>query len=105
MLAGTLDMLILRILQGGRIHGLDIAQRIERQSDEVLLVEQGSLYPALHRLEQRGWIAAEWGVSETNRKARFYKLTAKGKKHLAAETSRWQSLVRAVGRVLTPDKA
>ena len=105
MLAGTLDMLILRILQGGRIHGLDIAQRIERQSEEVLFVEQGSLYPALHRLEQRGWIAAEWGVSETNRKARFYKLTAKGKKHLAAETSRWQSLVRAVGRVLTPDKA
>ena len=101
MLAGTLDMLILRILQGGRIHGLDIAQRIERQSDEVLFVEQGSLYPALHRLEQRGWIAAEWGLSDTNRKARFYKLTAKGKKHLAAETSRWQSLVRAVGRVLT----
>ena len=105
MLAGTLDMLILRILQGGRIHGLDIAQRIERQSEEVLFVEQGSLYPALHRLEQRGWIAAEWGLSDTNRKARFYKLTAKGRKHLVAETSRWQSLVRAVGRVLTPDKA
>jgi PadR family transcriptional regulator, regulatory protein PadR len=105
MLAGTLDMLILRIVQGGPVHGLDIAQRIERQSDDVLLVEQGSLYPALHRLEERGWIAAEWGTSETNRRARFYRLTSKGRKHLTAETTRWASLVRAVGRVLTPDKA
>ena len=105
MLAGTLDMLILRIVQGGPVHGLDIAQRIERQSDDVLLVEQGSLYPALHRLEERGWITAEWGTSDTNRRARFYRLTPRGRKHLAAETSRWASLVRAVGRVLAPDKS
>ena len=105
MLAGTLDMLILRIVQGGPVHGLDIAQRIERQSHDVLLVEQGSLYPALHRLEERGWIAAEWGTSDTNRRARFYRLTPRGKKHLAAEQTRWTSLVRAVGRVMTPDKA
>lgn len=102
MLAGTLDMLILRIVQGGPLHGLEIAQRIERQSDDVLLVEQGSLYPALHRLEERGWISAFWGTSDTNRRARFYRLTPQGKKRLASETTRWESLVRAVGRVLRP---
>ena len=100
MLAGTMDMLILRILQAGAAHGLQIAQSIERRSDDVLLVEQGSLYPALHRLEERGWIAAYWGLSDTNRKAKFYKLTAAGKKQLASEESRWSELVNAVGRVL-----
>ena len=102
LLAGTLDMLILRTLQAGAAHGLEIAQRIERQSDDVLLVEQGSLYPALHRIEERGWIAAYWGTSDTRRRARFYRLTAKGRKHLLAETSRWETLARAVGRVLRP---
>jgi PadR family transcriptional regulator PadR len=102
LLAGTLDMLILRTLQGGAAHGLEIAQRIQRQSDDVLLVEQGSLYPALHRIEERGWIAAYWGTSDTHRLARFYRLTAKGRKHLLAETSRWETLARAVGRVLGP---
>lgn len=102
MLAGTLDLLILRTLQGGPAHGLDIAQRIQRQSDDVLLVEQGSLYPALHRIEDRGWIAAYWGTSETNRRARFYRLTPVGRKHLLAETSRWETLARAIGRVLRP---
>jgi PadR family transcriptional regulator PadR len=100
MLAGTLDMLILRILQAGAAHGLQIAQSIERRSDDVLLVEQGSLYPALHRIEERGWIASYWGVSDTNRKAKFYKLTAAGRKQLASEESRWSELVDAVGRVL-----
>ena len=102
MLAGTLDMLILRILQAGAAHGLQIAQSIERRSDDVLLVEQGSLYPALHRLEDRGWIASYWGASETNRRARFYKLTPKGKKRLLSESSRWDALVQAVARVMKP---
>jgi transcriptional regulator len=102
LLAGTLDMLILRTLQAGAAHGLEIAQRIQRQSDDVLLVEQGSLYPALHRIEERGWIAAYWGTSDTHRRARFYRLTPKGRKHLLAETSRWDTLARAVGRVLGP---
>ena len=100
MLAGTLDMLILRILQAGAAHGLQIAQSIERRSDDVLLVEQGSLYPAVHRIEERGWIASYWGVSDANRKAKFYKLTAAGRKQLASEESRWSELVNAVGRVL-----
>lgn len=100
MLAGTLDMLILRILQAGPAHGLQIAQNIERRSDDVLLVEQGSLYPALHRIEERGWIASYWGLSDTNRKAKFYKLTPAGKKQLASEESRWAELVNAVTRVL-----
>jgi PadR family transcriptional regulator len=102
LLAGTLDMLILRTLQTGAAHGLEIAQRIQRQSDDVLLVEQGSLYPALHRLEDRGWIAAYWGTSDTHRRARFYRLTPRGRKQLLAETSRWETLARAVGRVLRP---
>jgi len=102
MLAGTLDMLILRVLQAGPAHGLFIAQNIERRSDDVLLVEQGSLYPALHRLEARGWITAYWGTSDSNRRARFYRLTSVGRKQLAVESSRWESLVRAVGRVMHP---
>jgi len=102
LIAGTLDMLILRTLQAGPAHGLFIAQSIERRSDDVLLVEQGSLYPALHRLEERGWIAAYWGTSESNRRARFYRLTPRGRKQLRAEASRWESLVQAVGRVMRP---
>jgi transcriptional regulator len=105
LLAGTLDMLILRILQGGPVHGLDIAQRIERQSDDVLLVEQGSLYPALHRLEHRGLIAAAWRMTPNNRRARYYRLTPAGRRRLRAETSRWESLVRAVGRVMRPTES
>ena len=100
LIAGTLDMLILRILKGGPVHGLDIAQRIERQSDQVLLVEQGSLYPALHRLEERGWISASWGTTENNRRARYYTLTKAGRKQLLAESSRWEALVSAVARVM-----
>ncbi len=98
-------MLILRMLQAGPAHGLQIAQDIERRSDDVLLVEQGSLYPALHRLEDRGWIASSWGVSDTNRRARFYRLTPKGKKQLVTESSRWESLTRAVARAMRPSGA
>jgi len=100
LLAGTLDMLILRSLQPGPVHGLGIAQQIERRSDDVLLVEQGSLYPALYRLEERGWIASFWGTSDSRRRVRFYRLTPKGKRQLAAESSRWEALARAVARVM-----
>jgi transcriptional regulator len=96
-------MLILRVLRAGPAHGLFIAQAIERRSDDVLLVEQGSLYPALHRLEERKWIAADWGVSDTNRRARFYRLTPAGKRQLAAEENRWASIVHAIGRVMRPE--
>ena len=105
LLAGTLDMLILRMLQGGPAHGLQIAQDIERRSDDVLLVEQGSLYPALHRLEKRGWISSSWGVSDTNRRARFYELTPIGRKQLTAESSRWKTLTQAVARAMGPSAA
>ncbi|HVH87117.1 MAG TPA: PadR family transcriptional regulator [Terriglobales bacterium] len=101
MLLGTLDMLILRTLITGAAHGHTIAHAIERTSEDVLQVEQGSLYPALHRLENRGWVASYWGTSENNRKAKFYKLTAAGRKQLVVETSRWQQLVKAIGRILT----
>ncbi len=100
MLLGTLDMLILRTLLGGAAHGHTIARVIEQTSDEVLQVEQGSLYPALHRLEDRGWVAAYWGTSENNRKAKFYKLTAAGRKQLNVERSRWREMVAAIGRVM-----
>jgi PadR family transcriptional regulator PadR len=102
LLAGTLDMLILRMLQAGPAHGLQIAQDIERRSDDVLLVEQGSLYPALHRLEDRGWITSSWGVSDTNRRARYYQLTRKGRNQLSTESSRWDTLTRAVARAMGP---
>jgi PadR family transcriptional regulator, regulatory protein PadR len=100
MLQGTLDMLILKTLALGPAHGHTIAHVIEHTSDNVLQVEQGSLYPALHRLEDRGWLAAFWGVSENNRKAKFYKLTVAGKKQLRLETSRWQRMARAIGLVM-----
>jgi PadR family transcriptional regulator, regulatory protein PadR len=102
LLQGTLDLLILRTLQLGPAHGHAIAKAIEHSSDEVLLVEEGSLYPALHRLIKRGWISFEEGTSENNRKAKFYRLTPKGKKQLALETSKWEKFVRAMARVLRP---
>jgi transcriptional regulator len=100
LLQGTLDLMILRTLQLGPAHGHTIAKTIERSSDEVLQVEQGSLYPALHRLLKRGWIAAEDGTSENNRRAKFYRLTARGRKQLAIETTKWEKLVRAMSRLL-----
>ena len=102
LLQGTLDLMILQTLVLGPAHGHTIAHAIEHRSDEVLQVEHGSLYPALHRLEDRGWISSYWGASENNRKARFYKLTAAGRRQLAEETTRWEKLVRAVNRVLRP---
>jgi transcriptional regulator len=102
LLQGTLDLLILRTLQLGPAHGHAIAKAIEHSSEDVLLVEEGSLYPALHRLIKRGWISFEEGTSENNRKAKFYRLTAKGKKQLALETSKWEKFVRAMARVLRP---
>ena len=100
MVQGTLDMLILRTLVTGAAHGHTIAHVIEHTSENVLEVEQGSLYPALHRLEDRGWVTSYWGASENNRKAKYYKLTASGKKQLTAETNRWRQVVAAIGRVL-----
>ena len=100
LLQGTLDLLILRTLQSGSMHGWSISERIQRISGEVLQVNQGSLYPALHRLEHQGWIVAAWGVSELGRRARFYSLTAKGRKQLELETETWSRLSEAIGRVL-----
>src|SRR3984957_6849040 len=100
MLKGTLDMMILRTLVSGDAHGHTIAKVIERTSEEVLEVEQGSLYPALHRLENRGWVSSYWGISENNRKAKFYKLTASGRKQLTLETSRWRQMARAIALVM-----
>jgi transcriptional regulator len=102
LLQGTLDLLILRTLRWGPAHGHAIAKAIERGSDDVLLVEQGSLYPALHRLIKRGWITFDDGTSENNRRAKFYRLTAKGRKQLEIETSKWDTLAAAVGRILRP---
>src|ERR1051326_2683893 len=100
LLQGTLDLLILRTLQDDAKHGWDIAERIEQMSERVLEVNQGSLYPALHRLEHQGWIKAEWGVSELGRRARFYRLTASGRKQLELETDQWARLTAAIRRVL-----
>ena len=102
LLQGTLDLLILRTLVLGPAHGHSIAYAIERQSDSVLQVEHGSLYPALHRLEDRGWIASFWGTSENNRRARYYRLTPRGRAQLTEQTSRWDALVQAINRVLRP---
>jgi transcriptional regulator len=99
---GTLDMLVLRTLLAGPAHGHTIAHAIEHTSEDVLQVEHGSLYPALHRLEDRGWIASFWGTSENNRKARYYRLTPTGRRQLVAQTARWQQIVRAIGRILNP---
>jgi PadR family transcriptional regulator len=102
LLQGTLDLLILRTLLLGTRHGHAIAKTIEFNSEEVLQVEQGSLYPALHRLIKRGWIAVEEGVSENNRRAKFYRLTGKGRRQLAVETSKWEKLAGAIARILRP---
>src|ERR687898_758666 len=102
LLQGTLDLLILRTLRLGPTHGHAIAKSIERGSDDVLQIEQGSLYPALHRLIKRGWITFEDGTSENSRRAKYYRLTAKGRKQLEVETSKWDALARAVGRILRP---
>ncbi len=104
LLQGTLDLLILQTLLPGHSHGHAIAKAIERNSLDVLQVEQGSLYPALHRLLKRGWIDAKDGLSENNRKAKFYRLTAKGKKQLLVETSKWDRLAQAIGRILSPSR-
>jgi PadR family transcriptional regulator PadR len=100
LLQGTLDLLILRTLAAGPMHGWGISQRIQAVSDSVLVVNQGSLYPALYRLEEEGWIASEWGASENNRRAKFYRLTRSGERQLAREQQNWQRLASAVFRVL-----
>src|ERR1700742_5063276 len=100
VLEGTLDLLILRTLILGPPHGYTIAHSIEQTSENALEVEQGSLYPALHRLEDRGLVSSKWGVSDNNRKAKFYQLTAKGRKELAAATSRWRRMTRAIDLIL-----
>ena len=100
LLQGTLDLLILRTLASGPMHGWGISQRIQAVSDSVLVVNQGSLYPALYRLEEEGWIASEWGASENNRRAKFYRLTRSGERQLAREQQNWQRLASAVFRVL-----
>ena len=102
LLQGTLDVLILQTLATGPMHGWGVAQRIQQVSKDVLQIGQGSLYPALHRLEYRGWIKSEWGASENNRKAKFYGLTAAGRKQLDAELKTWERLSTAIGLVLSP---
>jgi transcriptional regulator len=104
MLQGTLDLMILQTLLPGPAHGHTIAHVIEHRSEDVLQVEHGSLYPALHRLESRGWIASFWGTSENNRKARYYRLTQLGRKQLETQTNNWDRLVRAVNRVIRPSE-
>jgi PadR family transcriptional regulator, regulatory protein PadR len=105
LLQGTLDLLILRTLIFGPQHGQGIAHAIQQTSDEELLVEHGALYPALQRLEERGWISAKWGTSSNNRKARFYALTSAGRKQLVAETAKWNRLTAAIGRILESKEA
>ena len=102
LLQGTLDLLVLRTLLLGPRHGHGIARLIEQTSQDVLRIDHGSLYPALQRLERRGWVAAEWGTSENNRRARYYSLTRAGRKQLAAETTRWERFTEAIARVLRP---
>jgi len=100
VLQGTLDLLVLKTLARGPMHGYGIAVHIQQVSDEVLRVEEGSLYPALHRIEQAGWISSDWGVSDNNRRAKYYRLTAAGRKQLAKEQENWDQLTRAVAKVL-----
>jgi transcriptional regulator len=100
LLQGTLDLLILKTLDGGPMHGYSIAQRIQLCSDDVLVVEEGSLYPCLYRMEEKGWIVAEWGKSENNRRAKFYSLTRAGRKQLEEETALWERVHRAITLVL-----
>ena len=100
LLPGTLDLLILRTLSRGSEHGQGIARAIQEQSEQVLIVDHGSLYPALQRLEQRGWITAEWGTSDTNRRARYYALTRRGRSELSKEASEWRRIASAIARIL-----
>jgi PadR family transcriptional regulator PadR len=100
LLQGTLDMLILKVLQHGPLHGFGIAQRIEQLSDELLSVGEGSLYPALYRLQQQGWIESEWGASENNRRAKYYTLTKAGRKQLEVEATGWEQMCLAIGRIM-----
>jgi len=102
LLQGTLDMLVLQALRPGPRHGYGIAQAIRAGSNDILQIETGSLYPALHRLVKRGWLKAEWGVSEANQKAKYYQLTAAGKAQLVREQNRWAQMVRAIGRIMNP---
>jgi transcriptional regulator len=102
LLHGTLDMLILRTLQWGPQHGYAIGQTIRAQSEDVLQIEAGSLYPALQRLSKKGWVAAKWGQTDANQRAKFYRLTPEGKQQLTREESRWTELVRAIGRIMKP---
>jgi len=102
VLQGTLDMLILQILQWGPRHGLSIAQTIRRKSEELLKIEAGTLYPALHRLEQQGWLAADWKTSEKGQRAKYYRLTHAGKKQLVAEQSKWERMLKAIRLVMRP---
>ena len=102
LLPGTLDMLILKTVIRGPMHGYDVMEFIHQTSEDVLRVEEGALYPALHRLELRGLLAAEWGISENNRRAKYYRITAAGRKHLADETSRWRRVAAAIGRIMEP---
>jgi transcriptional regulator len=105
LLHGTLDMLILRTLQWGPQHGYAIGQAIRAQSEEVLQVEAGSLYPALQRLSKQGWVTAKWGMTDANQRAKFYRLTTEGRKQLVREESRWTELVNAIARVMSPATA
>lgn len=100
LLQGTLDMLILKALTHGPMHGYGVGQRIMQLAEDILKIEEGSLYPALYRLEERGWINSEWGTSENNRSARFYKLTAAGRKQLKVEEANWERFVLVIGKVL-----
>ena len=102
LLQGTLDLLILQTLQWGPQHGHGIGQAIRISSSDALQIEHGSIYPALHRLEHRGWLASEWKISEANRRAKYYRLTPKGKKHVLEEQSKWKQLVRAIARTAKP---
>ena len=103
LMQGTLELLILKTLSRDSMHGYGIAQRIHEAADDLLKIEDGSLYPALYRMEERGWVTSEWDVSENNRRAKFYKLTRAGRKQLTHETSQWRKLVAAIGRVLGPE--
>ena len=104
VLQGTLDMLILQVLQWGPMHGYGIAQGIRLKSSEVLQIETGSLYPALHRLERQRWVKSEWRITDSKQRAKFYKITALGKKQLSSDHERWQTLVRAIGAIMKPEK-
>jgi PadR family transcriptional regulator, regulatory protein PadR len=101
LLQGTLDVLVLKTLSWGPMHGYAVAQWIQQATDDVLRVEEGSLYPALHRLERRGWVSSQWGLSENNRRAKYYELTTEGRRQLRAESTTWDQFSKAVGKVLS----